>query len=181
MSDTEDSTFHIYYRAKALISTTPCDHFIKDGEALCDYGVSVPDEDSLKPFDEVSATEWAVLFGPGSRVCGQCARKIEYYDVIPDDLPDDPPVFICPICDEPADLVNFRFDTVHIDHQRNTGSKHPTYETHTLPREMYDAWRQNPEGGFTYPKLREYINENPDLFDIGQDPPVEETDWTMCR
>jgi hypothetical protein len=162
--DTTDSSFHIYYRMQGTtVTPSPRDHIIKDGEALCNYGVSVPDDDVLKPVNEVSETEWAVFLGEHSDLCDGCAKALDYYDVVPSDLPESPE-FSCPACGETAHSIDFTFDIAAIHHKSDGASFPPSFDTHKIPRERYDMWRVNPEEPFSYPKLKDFINNHPHVF-----------------
>lgn len=164
MDTTDSSSFHIYYRMKGTTGVpSPRDHIIKDGEALCNYGVSVPDEDVLKPIDEVSASEWAVFLGKYSNLCDECATALDYYEVVPSDLPESPE-FSCPACEETAHSVDFTFNVAGIHHKANNASFPPSFETHKIPRERYDMWRTNPEEAFSYSKLKKFIENHPHVF-----------------
>jgi len=164
METTHSSSFHIYYRMQGTTGTpSPRDHIIKDGEALCNYGVSVPDEDVLKPVSEVSAFEWAVFLGEHSNLCDDCAVSLDYYDVVPSDLPE-PPEFSCPACGETADSIDFTFDMAAIHHKSGGTSFASSFDTHEIPRERYDMWRTNPEEAFSYPKLKKFIENYPHVF-----------------
>lgn len=163
--DTTGTSFHIYYRMSGSTGNpSPRDHIVKDGEALCDYGVSVPAEGSLKPISEVSKSEWAVQLGTHSNLCGKCTKSAEYHDLIPDDLPDESPEFVCPVCEETAHSVDFTFDTASIQHKSGASSFPPSFETHKIPRERYDIWRTNPEEPFSYSKLKNFIDNYPRVF-----------------
>jgi len=165
MESTGPSSLHIYYRMRGKSANpSPRDHIIKDGEALCNYGVDVPEEESLKPLSEVSKAEWAIFLGKYSNLCDECARSLEHYDVVPDDLPEESPEYICPVCSEVADSVDFRFDTACIRHKSEERSFPPSFETHRIPRELYDIWRMNPNEPFTYPNLKQFIDEHPRVF-----------------
>ncbi|MBX0305356.1 hypothetical protein [Haloarcula salinisoli] len=164
MDATDSTSFHIYYRMQGKTGiSSPRDHIIKDGEALCDYGVSVPDEDALKPVSEVSDSEWAVFLGQYSNLCDECAKALDYYDVVPSDLPKSPE-FSCPTCDETADSVDFSFDIALIHHESNGSHFSSSFETHNIPRERYDMWRTNPEEPYSYPKLKKFIENYPQVF-----------------
>ncbi|WP_225334806.1 hypothetical protein [Halomicrobium urmianum] len=164
MATTGTSSFHIYYRIRGTVGTpSPRDHIIKDGEALCNYGVSVPDEKSLKPLSEVSKSEWAVNLSGYSNLCDECSKSIDYYDLIPGDLPEEPPEFDCPVCGETADSVDFTFSTALIHHKSDESFRR-SFETHKIPRELYDVWRTNPDEPLTYPSLKEFIDDNPQVF-----------------
>jgi hypothetical protein len=164
MDTTDSSSFHIYYRMKGTTPTpSPRDHIIKDGEALCNYGVSVPDEDVLKPVSEVSDSEWAVFLGKYSNLCDDCAKSLDYYSIVPEDLPESPE-FHCPACGEAADSISFTFDTASVYHRPDSQSFPPKSEEHRIPRERYDMWRTNPEEAFSYPKLKKFIENHPHVF-----------------
>lgn len=163
MDTTDTSSFQIYYRMQGTAPTpSPRDHIIKDGEALCTYGVSVPDEDALKPISEVSKSEWAVHFSKYSNLCDVCKESVEYYDIVPDDLPD-PPEYTCPDCGETTDSIHFTFDIASIVHH-DKSSFPPSSETHKACRELYDVWRTNPDKPFSYPKLKAFIDDYPQVF-----------------
>lgn len=144
-------------------SPSPRDHIIKDGEAFCNCGVNVPDEDFLKPVSEVSDPEWAVILGEHSNLCEYCARSLDHNEIVPSDLPESPE-FTCPTCGETADSIDFRFNIVAIHHKSDGASFPPSFETHKLPRELYDMWRTNPEEAFSYPKLKKFIENYPHVF-----------------
>jgi len=157
------STFHIYYRMKGTAgSPSPRDHIIKDGEALCNYGVSVPDDDALKPVSEVSDLEWAIFLGQYSNLCDDCDKALNYHDIVPSDLPESPE-FSCPACDETAHSIDFTFDVASIHHKSST-SFPPSFDTHKIHRERYDMWRMNPEEPFSYRKLKDFIDNHPHVF-----------------
>lgn len=164
MDKTESASFHIYYRMKGGTGLpSPRDHIIKDGEELCNYGVSVPDEELLKPVSEVSEPEWAVFLGKYSNLCDECAKLLDYYEIVPDDLPESPD-FRCPDCGETADSISFTFDIASIYHKSDNHSFPPESEEHPIPRERYDMWRTNPAEPFSYPKLKKFIENHPHVF-----------------
>lgn len=164
MENTDTPSFQIYYRNQGTQTTpSPRDHIIKEGEALCDYGVSVPEDDLLKPVSEVSETEWAVFLGKYSNLCDVCAERLGYYEVVPDGLPESPD-FECPQCEEPAGSISFSYETATIYHRQDNSSFPPTSETHPIPRERYDMWRTDPEEPFSYSKLKAHIENNPHVF-----------------
>lgn len=181
--DTNDSaTFHIYYRMQGTTGLpAPRDHIIKDGEALCNYGVSVPETEHLKPISEVSNAEWAVHFSKYSNLCGECSKSVEYYDLIPDDLPKETPEFLCPICEETAYSVDFVFDIASIHHKSDGSSLCSGYETHNIPRELYDVWRTNPEEPFSYSKLKEFIDNYPRVFRPKEYRKAKHEDWLQNK
>lgn len=165
MDTTDSSSFHMYYRMQGTTgSPSPRDHIIKDGEALCEYGVSVPCVESLKPIGEVSKSEWAVQLSKYSNLCGECSKGAEYYNLIPDDLPEESPEFHCPICDEPVRTVSFIGETVSILHKARGSSFPPSSDTHNIPRERYDMWRVNPEEPYSYSKLKSFIENYHRVF-----------------
>lgn len=143
---TDDSpVYFIYYRNQEGWGLSPRDHIIRDGESLCDYNVSVPEDDSLKHLSEVSDAEWALLLDHQSNLCEGCADALDWNDLIPEDLPGEPPIYVCPACDEPADDVDFRHHLAYVYHEKDVRGGLPDYEVHKIPREDYDGWRQNPK------------------------------------
>lgn len=168
MGSEEETGYYIYYRNQGHWgSLSPRDHLIKDGESVCYHDVKVPDKDSLKPLDSVSRQEWALLLAIHSNLCRECESSIWHLDLPPNNLPNEPPEYVCPICDEPTDYVDFMSHLAHVNHikERDPFGLHPGYETHKIPREFYDAWRRNPEEPFSFAQLKSYIDENRDLFD----------------
>jgi hypothetical protein len=164
IEETTESTFHIYYRFKGWgPNPSPRDHIIKNGEALCNHDVSVPEKERLKPINEVSESEWAVLLSGHSNLCDECTTSVNHYDVVPEDLPE-PPEFTCPLCDEKADNVDFSHNTVKIYHMDGLQSMPPSVETHQTRRERFDLWRTNPDEPFTYSKLKQFIDSHPHIY-----------------
>ena len=145
MATDENPTCFIYYRNQEGRGLSPRDHIIRDGDSLCDYNVSVPEDDSLKPLSEVSDAEWVLLLDHQSNLCEGCAEEVRWNDLTPDDLPAEPPMYVCPVCDEPADDVDFRQHLACVYHKKDVHGGLPDYEVHKIPREHYDDWRQNPE------------------------------------
>lgn len=132
---------YIYYRkATGPLTMSPRDHIIRDGEALCDYGVNLPNLEDVKPIEEMSPEEWALILSSSSNMCGDCLDRAPWEEVVPRDTPE-PPEYQCPACDEPAVKVDMQyFAFVH------HGSTAPGRGTvHKVPREHYEQWRRNPE------------------------------------
>lgn len=164
MGNETTETLYIYYRNQGSWGTvTPRDHIIKGDEALCRYGVDVPESSHLKPVSELSRLEWAIFLGKYSNGCDECLRRLESHDVVPDDLPESPD-YTCRICEEPAYDVEIIPPMVRIIHKDTSGSFVPSYEKHELPLEVYDLWRQNPDEEFSYPKLKKHIEEHREVF-----------------
>lgn len=164
MENEDTGSFHIYYRmCGSAVTPSPRDHIIKDGEPLCDFGVSVPDDDVLKPISDVSDSEWAVFLGKYSNLCDGCAKALDYYDVVPSDLPESPK-YTCPACEETAHSIEFIGGVASITHKSNGTSFRPSSTTHSIPRERYDMWRTNPEEPYSYRKLQKFIENHPHVF-----------------
>jgi len=163
--DNTGASFQIYYRMSPTVTNmSPRDHIVKDGEALCNYGVNVPDDDCLKPISEVTDSEWAVHLSRSSNLCDECSEGAEYHDLFPDDLPEQYPQFRCPVCQETADSVSLVNETARVLHRSDCHSFPKSSETHKIPRERFDVWRTNPEEEFSYPKLKEFIDNYPHVF-----------------
>lgn len=155
---------HIFYRGPE--GWDKRDHIIEDGETLCNYSVSVPDVDSLKHFSDVSEAEWRVLQSLHlSNTCQECRTRMDWLDLDIDDHLHELPEFVCPICEEPADSVKLRAYSAKVSHGPEPKTWPPSYEFHEIPRGLYDEWRKGPDDFRLYIVLKEYIDENRELFD----------------
>ncbi|MFC7113833.1 hypothetical protein ACFQH2_00940 [Natronoarchaeum sp. GCM10025703] len=145
MSENKEADFHIYYRkAGGGFTRSPRDHFVKNGEALCDYGVNPPDTDDLKPIEDLSDGEWALLLSGthsgSSNLCDKCIERADWEDIFPEDIPDEAPEYECPTCGEAALAV----DLEHVAYVTH-GSLAPFRgTTHKVPRDHYEQWRRQP-------------------------------------
>jgi len=129
--------YHIDYRKATKLNGNPRDHIVKGDESLCDYNVRVNREKSLKPLENVSIDEWALLLGKSSNLCRDCCKAAEYDGILPEEVPEEPE-YICSYCNESAEKVDLgHFARVY----HGTDITEPICRT---DRGEYEQWRRHP-------------------------------------
>lgn len=140
MQQRSNSEYHIYYTSASSANSNPRDHFIKDDKALCSYGVNTPNQEKLKSIDEMSKEEWALILSHKGEACGECLKYADSEGIIPEEVPDEPPKYLCPECGEEPDEVILGYGSF-VRHN-SIGSGQST--THDIPPDHFEQWRRNP-------------------------------------
>lgn len=128
---------HIDYRMGPTIEPSPSDHIVDGGFSLCNYRIKVGQAKSLKPIENVSLEEWALLLGENSNLCSGCLEAAMEKDLLPKSVPIEPK-FGCPYCEQPVE---------EIVRLRGTFVYHPD-TIHKVTQEYYEQWRRNPNNDY---------------------------------
>jgi len=161
MASDQPATEYMFYRGPENTSGKR-DHIVRNGDTICNIRVNVPPAESLKPVQEMVPSEWSVVFSNFSNLCSKCASIASSADYVPDDLPD-LPEFECMECNEPADFVR-KWGNAALVYHRDLSNFPNSSEKHSMPWEIFDEWRQNPEEFLFYPAVKRFIDNNRGLF-----------------
>jgi hypothetical protein len=123
-----DEQYQVYYRSGYR------DHIAKDGETVCTVRVREPEEDDLKPVEELTDREKLLLTSNNSNLCTHCrgyASRRDLFGEIPDA---DFPTFYCPDCGKPAERIGWVMGMGQIEHRDGT--------THPFDVSVFERWRR---------------------------------------
>jgi UDP-2,3-diacylglucosamine pyrophosphatase LpxH len=135
-----DNQYQVYYRFGNR------DHLVKNGETVCSVQVREPDEDELKPIEELTDRELLLLTGNSSNLCTYCrgfASRNGVFDHVSDG---NPPVFHCPECGEPAGRVYRVMGVGQVKHEDGT--------SHTFDFSIFEQWRRGEDATEETPSVK---------------------------
>lgn len=85
----DDVELHVYFREWNPDAGIARNHFVKNGEPFCAYGVEVPDTQSLEPLRDLSQAEWIDLMDENSNTCNHCRKRAASWNIGPKHVRED--------------------------------------------------------------------------------------------